>query len=177
MAAQPDISSWTKSDLVNPQAPALWRYILEPCTAVASNMDAVDFSAIPYSYQCDPTDPNGDCFYGVPTACTSCTSDDDCGPYYNYGDCDSDTQKCSCQDPDYGPSSLCPSDGMCANRGRVNDACPQSAPDKAHPTALVECKSTLPGPSEDDMKRVTGLMRKFCTSMAHPAPKSDDKEL
>lgn len=177
MVAQPDLSAWATSDLVTPQAPSLWRYILEPCTTVAANLDAVDFSEIPYSFQCDPTDLYGGCFYGSPTPCKSCTDDSDCGPYANYGDCDSNTQQCLCKDPTGGYGSLCPSDGMCTNRGTINSACPQSPHDKTRPTALVECKGTLPGPNGDDIKHITDLMRKFCTSMAHPAASNDGKEL
>lgn len=174
MVPQPDLSAWATSDLVTPQAPSLWRYILEPCTTVAANLDAVDFSEIPYSFQCDPTDLYGGCFYGSPTACKSCTQDDDCGLY---GDCDTVTQLCGCKDP-LSPysSSSCPSDGMCTNRGDINSNCPPE-PDKTHPTALVTCKGTLPGPNGDNIKRITDLMRKFCTSMAHPAASNDAKEL
>lgn len=163
---------------MTPQSPSLWHYVNGPCTTVANNLDATDFSEIKYTYSCDPTNIDGGCYYGVETDCIPCTDDYDC-PYQNYGSCNQTARKCQCTDPQnpYGDGPACSSKGKCSNSGYVSEECPPSPPNKRLPTALVECTGILQGPSGDDLKTITDVMRKFCSSMAQPAATSGDKEL
>ena len=174
---QPDVSGWFQSDLVDPQAPSLWSHILTPCKEMAANLKAVDWSSIPYTWTCDPTDRYGDCHYGAPRTCIGCTPGSyECGIYSD--DYCPDSGKCDCYPPDdpyYGET--CPANGVCSNNGYIARGCPAAPPDPRKPTALVECHDTIRGPDRDDMGNAAAVIDKFCTSMAHPTSSSDHREL
>ena len=158
---------------MTPQAPSLWKYILEPCTETVKNLEAVDWEFIPYTWLCDPNDHDGMCDYGgTPSACETCSTGGRCS---NGMSCPS-SGKCNCNAPMApGGGGACPSNGICTNAGYIDPDCP-SAPDPAHPRdAMVECKGTIQGPKAADMKQVGDTMTKFCTSMADLGTPSADK--